>query len=40
MGVVIGGLLGGQFVGFDVGLIAGLHRLTLGGFTAFACAFS
>jgi len=40
MGVAIGGLLGGPFVGFGVGLIAGLHRLTLGGFTALACAFS
>jgi two-component system sensor histidine kinase LytS len=40
MGVVIGGLLGGPIVGLGAGLIAGLHRLTLGGFTAGACAFS
>lgn len=38
MGVAIGGLLGGPFVGLGVGLIAGLHRYTLGGFTAGACA--
>lgn len=40
MGVTIGGLLGGPFVGIGVGLIAGLHRLTLGGFTAVACCLS
>jgi two-component system, LytTR family, sensor histidine kinase LytS len=40
MGVTIGGLLGGPIVGIGVGLIAGLHRLTLGGFTAVACALS
>lgn len=40
MGVTIGGLLGGPLVGIGVGLIAGFHRLTLGGFTAVACAFS
>lgn len=40
MGVAIGGLLGGPLVGFGVGLIAGLHRLTLGGYTAVACAVS
>lgn len=40
MGVVIGGLLGGPFVGTGVGLIAGLHRLSLGGYTAVACGIS
>lgn len=40
MGVTMGGLLGGPIVGIGVGLIAGLHRLTLGGFTATACAIS
>ncbi|WP_042353072.1 sensor histidine kinase [Bacillus massiliigorillae] len=40
MGVAIGGLLGGPIVGLGVGLIAGLHRLTLGGFTAVACGVS
>ncbi len=38
MGVVIGGLLGGPMVGLGAGLIAGIHRYTLGGFTALACA--
>ncbi|CAG9622764.1 Sensor histidine kinase BtsS [Sutcliffiella rhizosphaerae] len=40
MGVTIGGLLGGPLVGIGVGLIAGLHRMTLGGFTAIACGIS
>lgn len=40
MGVVIGGLLGGPFVGAGVGLIAGAHRLLLGGFTSVACGVS
>jgi two-component system sensor histidine kinase LytS len=40
MGVAIGGLLGGPIVGIGVGLLAGVHRLYLGGFTASACAFS
>jgi two-component system, LytTR family, sensor histidine kinase LytS len=40
MGVAIGGLLGGPLVGLGTGLIAGLHRLTLGGFTAVACSIS
>jgi two-component system sensor histidine kinase LytS len=40
MGVVIGGLLGGPIVGIGAGLISGIHRYTLGGFTAFSCAIS
>lgn len=40
MGIAIGGLLGGPIVGIGAGLIAGLHRLTLGGFTAYACGIS
>ncbi|WP_163874762.1 sensor histidine kinase [Paenibacillus favisporus] len=40
MGVAIGGLLGGPLVGLGAGLIAGLHRLTLGGYTAAACSIS
>jgi len=40
MGVVIGGLLGGPVVGIGAGLIAGIHRYSLGGFTAFSCAIS
>lgn len=37
---MIGGLLGGPTVGVLAGLIGGLHRFYLGGFTAFACALS
>ncbi|MGA9227121.1 MAG: LytS/YhcK type 5TM receptor domain-containing protein, partial [Mesobacillus sp.] len=37
IGIVIAGLLGGYRVGIGAGLIAGLHRFTLGGFTAIAC---
>lgn len=37
IGVVIAGLLGGPKVGIGAGLIAGIHRFTLGGFTAIAC---
>jgi len=40
MGVFIGGLLGGPTVGLGAGLIAGIHRYSLGGFTAAACAIS
>lgn len=40
MGVAIGGLLGGPLVGIGTGLIASLHRLSLGGFTAIACGLS
>lgn len=40
MGVVIGALLGGPMVGLGAGLISGIHRYTLGGFTAFACSVS
>ena len=37
IGVVLAGLLGGYKVGIGDGLIAGIHRLTLGGFTAVSC---
>lgn len=37
IGVVLAGLLGGYEVGIGAGLIAGIHRFTLGGFTAFSC---
>lgn len=37
IGVVLGGLLGGYKVGIGAGLIAGIHRFTLGGFTAVSC---
>ncbi|WP_372631208.1 LytS/YhcK type 5TM receptor domain-containing protein [Cohnella sp.] len=40
LGVALGGLLGGPLVGVGVGAIAGLHRMTLGGFTAIACGVS
>lgn len=40
IGVVIAGLLGGYRVGLGAGLIAGIHRMMLGGFTAFACGIS
>lgn len=38
IGAVMAGILGGPFVGVAAGLIAGLHRFSLGGFTALACA--
>ncbi|EDL64851.1 sensor histidine kinase [Bacillus sp. SG-1] len=37
IGVVLAGLLGGYRVGLGAGIIAGLHRFTLGGFTDIAC---
>lgn len=37
IGVVLGGLLGGYRVGIGAGLISGLHRFTLGGFTSVSC---
>lgn len=40
LGVEIGGLLGGPFVGAGIGLLAGLHRFSLGGSTALSCAVS
>ncbi|RDB32366.1 LytS/YhcK type 5TM receptor domain-containing protein [Exiguobacterium sp. RIT594] len=38
--VVISGLLAGPLGGTITGLLVGIHRYTLGGFTAFACALS
>lgn len=40
VGVMVGGLLGGPLVGAGAGLIAGVHRYFVGGFTAFACGIS
>lgn len=40
VGVVIAGLLGGPVMGVGAGLIAGVHRFFLGGFTALACGLS
>lgn len=37
IGVVVGSLLGGPVVGIGAGIIAGLHRYLIGGFTAFSC---
>lgn len=38
IGAIVAGYIGGPFVGIMVGLIAGTHRLLLGGFTALACS--
>jgi len=40
IGVAVGGLLGGPLVGLGAGLIAGVHRYFLGGFSALACGLS
>ncbi len=40
IGIVVAGLLGGVRIGFGAGLIAGVHRYFLGGFTALSCALS
>lgn len=40
IGAVLGGMLGGPLVGLAVGLTGGLHRYSLGGFSATACAVS
>ncbi|MEC3605618.1 sensor histidine kinase [Bacillus glycinifermentans] len=40
LGVEIGGLIGGPFVGTGVGILAGIHRFSLGGSTALSCAVS
>lgn len=40
IGVVMAGLLGGYKIGIGAGLIAGIHRMTLGGFTAISCGIS
>lgn len=37
VGVMTAGLLGGPVMGVSAGLIAGVHRYLLGGFTAFSC---
>jgi two-component system LytT family sensor kinase/two-component system sensor histidine kinase LytS len=38
VGVIVAGYLGGPIIGIIVGGISGLHRYSLGGFTAFSCA--
>lgn len=40
MGVVMAGLLGGYRIGIGAGLIAGVHRMLLGGFTSMTCGVS
>ncbi|WP_263772215.1 sensor histidine kinase [Propionivibrio soli] len=40
IGAVLGGILGGPVVGLAVGLTGGIHRYSMGGFTASACAVS
>ena len=40
IGAIVAGYLGGPVIGLIVGGISGLHRYTLGGFTALACAIS
>ncbi|MFD2702124.1 LytS/YhcK type 5TM receptor domain-containing protein [Paenibacillus shunpengii] len=37
VGIVMAGLFGGWKIGLGAGLVAGLHRFTLGGFTGLAC---
>ncbi|MFU0789889.1 sensor histidine kinase [Virgibacillus proomii] len=37
IGVVVAGLLGGYKIGFGAGVIAGVHRFMLGGYTALSC---
>ena len=38
VGPIVAGLLGGPWVGLGAGLIGGVHRFFMGGFTAVACA--
>lgn len=40
IGAAIAGLIGGPTLGFSVGITAGIHRYTLGGFTAVSCGIS
>ena len=40
IGAIVAGYLGGPAVGIIVGSISGLHRYSLGGFTALACSLS
>jgi len=40
VGPMVAGFLGGPLVGLGAGLIAGVHRYFLGGFTALPCALS
>ncbi len=38
VGTLMGGIIGGPWVGLSVGIVGALHRYSLGGFTAASCA--
>ncbi len=38
VGTLMGGIIGGPWVGLSVGFVGGVHRYSLGGFTAASCA--
>ena len=40
IGPVVAGLLGGPLMGGGAGLISGIHRWSMGGFTGFSCGLS
>lgn len=40
IGTLMSGIMGGPYVGLSVGAISGLHRYSLGGFTAETCGFA
>lgn len=40
LGPMVGGLIGGPIVGLGAGLIGGLHRYSMGGFTCLPCSIS
>ncbi|MGM0873474.1 MAG: LytS/YhcK type 5TM receptor domain-containing protein [Bacillota bacterium] len=40
IGIIIAGLLGGYKVGIGAGVLAGIHRFSLGGFTSLSCGLS
>ncbi|CCO24428.1 sensor histidine kinase [Maridesulfovibrio hydrothermalis] len=40
IGAVLSGIIGGPVLGTAVGLTSGIHRMTLGGFTAVSCGIS
>lgn len=40
IGIVAAGLFGGYRIGIGAGIIAGVHRISLGGFTGVACGIS
>jgi sigma-B regulation protein RsbU (phosphoserine phosphatase) len=40
LGPMVGGLIGGPLVGLGAGLIGGIHRYLLGGFTCVSCSIS